>query len=149
MDNFVIIIILFLLFFIFFENKLEHFRTLFTGTNILVGSSDRYDRTIYASNKFNTGDIIESCPIIKDESSQINNGVIGDYLFKGTENKSIVGLGYCSLYNHSDDNNATWKINEQDNKMDIIAIKDIKDGEEIFLNYGDGYWKSRPSLIKK
>lgn len=50
----------------------------------------------------------------------------------------VIGLGYISIYNHSDNNNADWFTTE--GGLLIRSIKDIKMGEEVFINYGHAYW---------
>lgn len=53
----------------------------------------------------------------------------------------INGLGFWC--NHSDDNNLYLK-KDKDNKFVLfIANKNIKKGEELFVTYGDNWWKSR------
>jgi SET domain-containing protein len=44
-------------------------------------------------------------------------------------------LGYGSIYNHSHSPNADWKQNFKTNSMVYRAIKPIKKGEEILVNY--------------
>jgi len=50
----------------------------------------------------------------------------------------VIALGYISIYNHSDNNNAEWLTSEQG--IYIKTLKDIKIFEEIFIHYGDAYW---------
>jgi hypothetical protein len=53
--------------------------------------------------------------------------------------------GFGSFYNHQDGKtqNCMWIISNPYNFLDIVAIKDIKAGEELFLNYGSNYFKTR------
>lgn len=50
----------------------------------------------------------------------------------------VIGLGYTSLYNHSDTNNAYWTTNEYG--IVIAATRNILENEQIFIHYGDAYW---------
>lgn len=50
----------------------------------------------------------------------------------------VIGLGYISIYNHSDNNNADWFAT--DSGILIKTIKNINIGEEVFINYGQAYW---------
>jgi len=47
-------------------------------------------------------------------------------------------LGYISIYNHNDNNNAIWTTS--DNGICIKTIKEINAGQEVFIHYGDNYW---------
>lgn len=52
----------------------------------------------------------------------------------------VIGLGYTSVYNHDDNNNAHWY--SFDFGIGIFSIKEILSGQEIFINYGPNYWKN-------
>jgi hypothetical protein len=51
-----------------------------------------------------------------------------------------MALGYGMMYNHQDNPNALWKFNYTQLLGDVIAIKDIDIGQEIFVNYGNCYF---------
>lgn len=106
--------------------------------------SDIGYRGVFASRDYNVGEILEVCPCIKQIESP--TGKILDYLFSLNETDSLIAFGYCSMYNHSDDANADWKIINE-NQIKIKTIKPIKKGDEIFISYGDDYWETR-DLIK-
>ena len=98
-------------------------------------------RGVFASKDYKKGDILEVCPCIKQEYKNIS-GRIKDYVFSFDKKHVLIAFGYCSMYNHSDDPNASWQILSE-NQMLIIVEKDIKKGEEIFVSYGEGYWEQR------
>ncbi len=101
---------------------------------------------VFARSNFKAGEIIEIAPLIKVQRKDIG-GLIDDYIFNvPDEGMTGIGLGWASLYNHSDDNNAYWRIDGD--YIIIICYKDIKKGEEIFVNYGENYWTSRNYLKK-
>ncbi len=60
--------------------------------------------------------------------------------------QTAVALGYCSMYNHSSDPNIRY-IQDCDRIMRFIAVKTIKRGEEMFINYGKEYW-IKPLLLE-
>lgn len=102
---------------------------------------------VFAKSDFKVGDIIEIAPIIKEKRKDIG-GIIVDYIFTvPDEGMTGIALGYAGLYNHSDDNNATWRVDGD--YIIVTCIKDIKKGEEIFVSYGKDYWNTRNNLIKK
>jgi len=104
-------------------------------------------RGVFATRDYKKGEIIEICPCVKTESDELN-GRFRDYIFGLNETMSVVALGYCAIYNHSDTPNSSYEvINEY--KMNITALQDIKAGEEIFVSYGDKYWESRADTLKK
>lgn len=147
MKYFIVTIFILILIYYMFTKTKESF-TILSNNNIVIKKHDQYGRNVYANKDYKINDIIEICPTIYDENNKINNGIINNYLFKGSKNKSILAFGYCSLYNHRDDNNASWKISDDNSIITFFATKNIKKGEEIMVNYGDGYWKSRKNIIK-
>ena len=55
--------------------------------------------------------------------------------------EQVLSLGYGSLYNHSDQNNAYWYSDNTRRTFNFVAKRDIEAGEEIFTYYGsDNYW---------
>jgi SET domain-containing protein len=138
-----LIIILIILLFINFQCSESFENTdipyIFPMDNISI--SPVGDRGVIASKDYKEGDILEVCPCIKQENTEIR-GRINDYAFSFDEKHSLIAFGYCSMYNHSDDNNASWKVLNE-NQMIVKAKKNIKKGEEIFVSYGTGYWNTR------
>ena len=60
--------------------------------------------------------------------------------------KIAIGLGFGSLYNHSYNPNAIYKKRMRENLLDFVAIKNIKKGEEITVNYNYGRPKDESTL---
>jgi SET domain-containing protein len=60
-----------------------------------------------------------------------------EYLYGWSDDGSEVAipLGYGSLYNHSDEPNASYHRNRSRNAIDFIATKFIAAGEEITISY--------------
>ena len=106
-------------------------------------------RGVFTSRFITKGEIIEQAPFITQDRKDFM-GNITNYLFTYNDELklSAVGFGYSSLYNHDDDNNAYWKID--DNYIYIVALKDIPENQEIFISYGEPYWEARdmPKLNK-
>ena len=113
---------------------------------IYISKSPIHGLGVFASTKIEPNEIIEESPIldIGMKKGEVSSTLI-DYRFnypQGDEwEKQVVGLGYASLYNHSDDANAAWRSNLEKETFEFYAIKEILPGEEIFVYYGDvNYW---------
>ena len=52
-----------------------------------------------------------------------------------TAGTHVIVLGFGSIYNHSDNNNATWETDLDKNCFRFKAVRDIEPGEEICTNY--------------
>jgi hypothetical protein len=119
--------------------------SLYLKTSELGG---KYGRGVFTNKDFEIGEIIELAPYIEDETDNFK-GIIRDYIFSknGKLERSVVAFGFGSMYNHSDSPNARWEVTNQNVK--IQCIKPIKKDEEVFITYGNEYWKTRNNLEKK
>lgn len=93
---------------------------------------------VFASEKIFKGEVFEISPLINLNVNE-KSDVLFDYRFYHPENDEnkiyVVALGYGSLYNHSNQNNADWRTGEF-MEFEFYAIKDIEKGDEIFIYYG-------------
>jgi SET domain-containing protein len=97
-------------------------------------------RCVYAGLDISAGETIEVCHIIKIPKSElpiIHKTIFHDYYFSWGEDmdEAVIALGYGSLYNHAIHSNADFILDFEDETINIVAITDIKAGEEITLNY--------------
>jgi hypothetical protein len=94
---------------------------------------------VFAAKAIKSGELIESCPTIllnAKERKQAEKTLLNYYIYpwKSTRTASVV-LGYGSVINHSFTPNTDWKQNFKTKRMNYRAIKPIKKGEEISVNY--------------
>ena len=116
------------------------------NSKIYIDQSPVHGWGVFAKELIKEGEIFEECPVItlpinKGESSSL----LIDYRFnwpQGDEwEEQVVALGFGSLYNHSNDANANWISSDARRCFIFYATRDIKEGEEIFVWYGDeNYW---------
>lgn len=117
----------------------------FSNDNVEIKKSCMGDRGTFAKKDIKKGDIVESCPVILEKRENINtNSEVDDYVFSsGRDGEVAVAFGYCSMFNHDSDPNVEWKVHPESKKLVLTAKKDIMMGEEMFVSYGDNYWKTR------
>jgi hypothetical protein len=106
---------------------------------IAVQKLPKKGRGVFALKNFKEGEIIEKCPVINvtpTERKHCEKTILANYIYpwRSTRSGSVV-LGYGSLYNHSFNPNADWKQNFKSEMMVYRALRDIKKGEEITVNY--------------
>jgi len=94
---------------------------------------------MFAEKNFIVGELIESCPVVKltpKERKYCDKTMLANYIYpwKNLRDAAMV-LGYGSVYNHSFEPNADWKQNFKTGCMVYRAVKPIKKGEEITVNY--------------
>jgi SET domain-containing protein len=118
---------------------------LFSHPNIEVRTSIIHGYGIFATKDIKAGEIIEECSFLPMEGSFTNlDKTLKRYVFcypKGKPGVPAALLGRGVYFNHSNSNNTDWKTDEENQIFIFFAINDIRAGEELFINYGPGYWE--------
>jgi hypothetical protein len=101
-----------------------------------VDRSEGMGRGMFAERDFAPGEVIEIAPVLVVPRGQIGpKDVLRDYVFNFDEDNVMVALGYASMFNHSYEPNARYKKDKGSRTLTFTAIKPVKKGEEIFVNY--------------
>ncbi len=108
-------------------------------TKIEVRTTGKKGRGIFALADFKKGEVIEVCPVLTfntKERKNLEKTLLNHYIYpwRSTRGASLV-LGYGSIYNHSFSPNADWKQDFKKESMIYKALKPIKKGDEILVNY--------------
>src|SRR5664279_5321874 len=108
-------------------------------------------RGVYAGRDIKKDEIIEKCPIIevpKHDTANLMESILVTYFFYFGKNRQrvAIALGFGSIYNHTYRPNALYKIKHTVNRIDFIALKDIKKDDEIMVNYNYGNQKDKSPL---
>jgi SET domain-containing protein len=116
-------------------------------TKIEVKESPNKGLGVFAKEKIFNGEIIETTPLVKIDVPYSSKALF-DYRFyypkQGDNRIYVVALGYGSLYNHNEQNNADWREGG-DMIFEFFSLRDIEPGEEIYLKYGgSNYFNQRP-----
>ena len=117
------------------------------GLNIAVQDSPLHGQGVFALRDFAKGEILERCPYLVIDDDDLSDATrLQDYLFTSPDNPHdyLCVMGYGMMYNHSDDPNAEWQIDDDDLRfVCFLAKKDISAGDEILQDYGRDYWDTR------
>ncbi|NJN35358.1 MAG: SET domain-containing protein [Saprospiraceae bacterium] len=108
--------------------------TLFIAKSLLGG------RGVFTGAPIFKGDIIEICPVIVLKSGEkdiLDKTTLYDYYFLwgDEQEESALALGFGSLYNHFCPSNADYHMDFEEHTIEVFAVRDIKIGEEITINY--------------
>jgi SET domain-containing protein len=98
---------------------------------------------VFASSFIPNGTTIEIARALKVKNDFLfqKGNILNDYVFKYDDDHSMIALGYGSLFNHSKDPAIEYKVKKD--RVIYYTIKDIYPDEEIFISYGDHWWKNR------
>lgn len=99
---------------------------------------NRYGRGLYARRNLRRGALIEVSPVIVINRNDVGDDeMLSNYVFEWSRGKRAVALGMGSLFNHSSTvPNAWWEVVRDKKVLRFYAAKDIREGDEIFVNYG-------------
>ena len=115
---------------------------------VYVAKSDVHGWGVFAKEHINEGEIIEVTPLYDlGMAPGESNSIMIDYRFNwpqgsgGAWTKQVLPWGYGCVYNHSDEPNAHWRSNLENETFEFVANRGIQIDEEIFTYYGgSNYW---------
>jgi SET domain-containing protein len=95
---------------------------------------------VFARKIIKKNEIIENCPFIElsesDPANLLGSKLVTYFFYFGKNKERIaIALGFGSFYNHSNEPNAKFEINEKEKIIVFTAIENIKEKEEITFNY--------------
>ena len=97
-------------------------------------------RGVFAQEDISKNSVLEISPVIvlsEKEALALNFTKISCYVFDWSKNRIALALGLLSLVNHSSKKpNVNTKQNYKNNTIKMYAKRDIKKGEQLFLDYG-------------
>jgi SET domain-containing protein len=107
---------------------------------LTIAPSPKRGRGVFATERILMNTTIEIAPVIvlsKEERHIVEQTLLYDYIFEWGEDQKLaaVALGYVSIYNHAVHPNCMYDMNEEDQTISIITLKDIEIGDELFINY--------------
>ncbi|RJQ38494.1 SET domain-containing protein-lysine N-methyltransferase [Candidatus Microgenomates bacterium] len=120
-------------------------------TYVKQSSIPNAGRGVYARCDIKKDEIIEKCPVIeipKHDIANLKESILVTYFFYFGKNKErlAIALGFGSIYNHTYKPNARYKIKHTENRIDFIALNNIKKDDEIMVNYNYGNQKDKSPL---
>ena len=107
---------------------------------LVVAPSKERGRGVFASEPIEAQTILEISPVLvfsMTDRKKAEETLLYNYIFEwGEDHKSAaVALGYVSIYNHTVHPNCVYEMDYENETISIITLKDIKVGEELFINY--------------
>lgn len=107
---------------------------------LIVKRSPTHGYGVFALKAIKKGELIEECYMIITPGG---DDILEDYYFEVTKTKFAMLTGYGCIYNHNDDPNADYILNKKNRVMTFKALKNIPKGNEIFVSYGEDWFRDR------
>lgn len=131
------------------EERISPPSHVYIGTSSIPGAG----RGVFAGAPIRKGTVIERCPVVvladlRDRARLRATGLVKYYFLWGARrDHAALCLGWGSIYNHSYDPNAAYSKLLEGDVMDFIAHRDIREGEEITVNYNGDSADRSPSKV--
>lgn len=116
---------------------------------LFVGPTKKMGHGVFTSVAIKAGSVVEESPVVvmtNDERKLIDQTLLHDYIFEWGDRKKqcCMALGYVPIYNHSFSSNCEYEMEFSKRIIRIVAMRDIKKGEELFINYNGTFNNKTP-----
>ena len=117
---------------------------------LFISPTENMGKGVFTSEPLEAGSIIEVAPVIvmgAKDRKLLDQTLLHDYIFEWDAEKEqcCMALGYVPMYNHSFASNCDYEMDFEENLIYIKTVRDIKQGEELFINY-NGEWNDAKPL---
>lgn len=105
-----------------------------------IKMTQKYGRGLYATKTIKKGTVIAICELLvlsALDTMLIEHTELKYYTFKYNELQDCLVLGDGEIFNHSDKQNVNYFLKSKGKRklMHFVAIRDIKKGEQLFIDY--------------
>jgi len=116
---------------------------------LFIGATDSMGHGVFTSENIEEGTIVETSPVIvmsREERKLLDQTLLHDYIFEWGKKKDqcCMALGYVPVYNHSYRSNCEYEMDFENKTIHIKAVRFIKAGEELFINYNGNWNDNKP-----
>jgi SET domain-containing protein len=114
---------------------------------LFIAPTEQMGRGVFTSESLQKGDIVEIAPVLvmsEKERVLLDQTLLHDYIFEWGHDKKqcCMALGYVPVYNHSYKSNCEYEMDFEEELIRIKAVRFIKAGEELYINY-NGDWNDK------
>lgn len=105
-----------------------------------ITKSKRQGRGVFATKSFKSGAVVECSPVlifVKKEIENLHRTKLDCYTYQWGDkgDQAAIVFGFGSFYNHSYNPNVKYVADHEKEIMKFIALRSIKNGQEITINY--------------
>jgi uncharacterized protein len=117
---------------------------------VYVAGTKKMGRGVFTKETIKAGTLIELAPVVvmsPQDRLLLDQTLLHDYIFEWGKEKDqcAMALGLVSVYNHSYQANCDYGMYYKKQSISIISVRDIKAGEELFINY-NGSWNDEKKV---
>lgn len=118
----------------------------FIANALMIKKTKTMGRGVFTQFDLPKNSVVEMAPVVvmnAEERLHLDQTKLHDYIFEwGKDSRQCcMALGWIPLYNHSYQANCQYEMHFQKELMYVVTVRDIKAGEELFINY-NGDWNN-------
>ncbi|HYE53834.1 MAG TPA: SET domain-containing protein [Chitinophagaceae bacterium] len=118
--------------------------------HIHIRSTANMGRGVFTTRNIKKDTVIEIAPVIvmgAGDRKLLDQTLLHDYIFEWGRDtgQCCMALGYVPIYNHSYKSNCEYEMDFNRHIITIKAVRNIKSGEELFINY-NGDWNNEKKV---
>ena len=116
---------------------------------LFIAPTGTMGRGVFTAESIPADTVIELAPVIvmsMDDRKFLDQTLLHNYIFEWGDEKEncCMALGYVPVYNHSYESNCEYEMDFSAEQISIKTVRDIKAGEELFINYNGDWNDSKP-----
>lgn len=116
---------------------------------IHIAPAPSMGRGVFTDAAIAAGTVVEIAPVIvmtATDREKLDQTLLHDYIFEWGEGSKqcCMALGYVPVYNHSYLSNCEYEMDFEAQTITITTMREIKAGEELFINYNGDHDDSKP-----
>jgi SET domain-containing protein len=116
---------------------------------LFIAPTDAMGRGVFTTENIEAGTVVEIAPVIVmsgEERTLLDKTLLHNYIFEWGDNNEqcCMALGYVPIYNHSYQSNCEYEMDFAEELIHIKAVRFIKAGEELFINYNGDWNNTKP-----
>jgi SET domain-containing protein len=100
--------------------------------------SELHGRGVFARRTIAKGEVVEQAPLIVldgDDWDLVAETRLGGYVYELSKGRCAVAGGLGAFYNHASPANAEYRADAKREVVTVYAVRKIKSGEEVCINY--------------
>jgi SET domain-containing protein len=118
-----------------------------------ISKTKKMGNGVFTSKAIRANTIIEISPVIvmkQADRKLLDQTLLHDYIFEwgDTKRQCCMALGYVPVYNHSFNSNCEYEMEFEEEVIKIRTVRNIKKGEELFINYNGTFNDRKPLWFK-
>lgn len=122
----------------------------FLADGVYAAATKKTGRGVFTRKDISKGTLVELAPVVVmsgEDRKHLDQTPLHDYIFEwGDDAKQCcMALGLVPLYNHAYEANCEYEMYFTKAVIAVKAVRDIKAGEELFINY-NGDWDNEKKV---